>query len=283
MPSIPSTGPSTLSSVCTISTATRPCPITMIPTIHEKSTLRPGGRQGAAPSALGVAMADEDGVAAVVEPSAELLDQHDRAVSPPRAPERDGEIALSLVLVAGQREVEEVRQPPEELLGLVPGEDVLGDRGVRAGPVAQLLDEERVWQEPAVDGEVGVARQAVLVAEGHERDVHAAARDAIDEVAERGTELLPEPDSPVTTTTRRRALINILRSRSRPSPSRRVAVDAPGELERAVPAAMAEEMVPRRGLDEQRHAAAGTYRDAHHRQRQLEQRVALLDQAEAVD
>src|SRR5205823_14151017 len=46
---------------------------------------------------------------------------------------------------------------------------------------------------------------------------------------------------------------------------------------------MAEEMVPRRGLDEQRHAAAGTYRDAHHRQRQLEQRVALLDQAEAVD
>src|SRR5438874_1082904 len=189
MPSIPSTGPSTLSSVCTISTATRPCPITMIPTIHEKSTLRPGGRQGAAPSALGVAMADEDGVAAVAEPSAELLDQHDRAVSPPRAPERDGEIALSLVLVAGQGEVEEVRQPPEELLGLVPGEDVLGDRGVRAGPVAQLLDEERVWQEPAVDGEVGVARQAVLVAEGHERDGHAAARDAIDEVAERGAPL----------------------------------------------------------------------------------------------
>src|SRR5207253_1392982 len=93
MPSIPSTGPSTLSSVCTISTATRPCPITMIPTIHEKSTLRPGGRQGAAPSALGVAMADEDGVAAVAEPSAELLDQHDRAVSPPRAPERDGHAA----------------------------------------------------------------------------------------------------------------------------------------------------------------------------------------------
>src|SRR5438876_498510 len=157
MPSIPSTGPSTLSSVCTISTATRPCPMTMIPTIHEKSTLRPGGRQGAAPSALGVAMADEDGLAAVAEPSAELLDQHDRAVSPPRAPERDGEIALSLVLVAGQGEVEEVRQPPEELLGLVPGEDVLGDRGVRAGPVAQLLDEERVWQEPAVDGDVDVA------------------------------------------------------------------------------------------------------------------------------
>ena len=111
-------------------------------------------------------------------------------MSPPRAPERDGEIALSLALVAGQGEVEEVRQPLEELLGLVPGEDVLGDRGVRAGPVAQLLDEERVWQEPAVDGEVGVARQAVLVAEGHERDGHAAARDAIDEVAERGTELV---------------------------------------------------------------------------------------------
>src|SRR5439155_883751 len=176
MPSIPSTGPSTLSSVCTISTATRPCPITMIPTIYEKSTPRAGGRQGAAPSALGVAMADEDGVAAVAEPSAELLDQHDRAVSPPRAPERDGEIALSLVLVAGQGEVEEVRQPPEELLGLVPGEDVLGDRGVRAGPVPEL---------PAHARELGEqAPLAHVDAECHARHLLARALPELDEAGD---------------------------------------------------------------------------------------------------
>src|SRR5436309_7216881 len=93
--------------------------------------------------------------------------------------------------------------------------------------------------------------------------------------------LLPEPESPVTTTTRKRGFIDILRSRSLLA-SRRVAIDLPRELESAVPAAAAEEMVARRGLDEHRHAAPRPHRDAHERQLHLEQRVAFLDQAQAI-
>src|SRR5437667_594336 len=258
--SSPSIGPRTLSSVCTISTATRPCPITMMPTMTKIYSPTPGAarRRSHRLSTLGVAVPEQHGVAAGREPAAELLDQHDGAVAAPRAAEGDGEIALPLAQVARQGEIEEVGEPLQELLGLVAREDVLGHRRVGPGAVTELLDEEGIRQEAAVDREVGVARETVLVAEGHERHGHRAGPGAPDQLAERGAEfvngerarvedavgdlpqgpqllalatdavgqaaalgrgmrkprsssprmavLLPEPESPVTTTTRKRPL-----------------------------------------------------------------------------
>src|SRR5947207_4028866 len=59
-------------------------------------------------------------------------------------------------------------------------------------------------------------------------------------------------------------------------------VDALGEVERAVPAARAEEVVAGRGLDQHRHAAAWPDGDAHQGQLHLEQRIAPRAQAEAI-
>src|SRR5213083_335568 len=59
-------------------------------------------------------------------------------------------------------------------------------------------------------------------------------------------------------------------------------VDALGEVERAVPAARAEEVIAGRGLDQHRHAAARPDGDAHQGQLHLEQRVAPRDQTEAI-
>src|ERR1700745_8931 len=91
--STPSSGPRTPSSVCTISSASRPCPTTTIPTIDTKFLLPRWGcgkRTRLRPSALGVAVADAQAMAAGLEPSAELLDQYDRAVAPSGAADGDG-------------------------------------------------------------------------------------------------------------------------------------------------------------------------------------------------
>src|SRR5439155_222043 len=69
--------------------------------------------------AVGIAVADEHAVATLREPAAQLLDEHDRAVSAARAAERDGEIALPLALVERQGEGEEVEHAVEELLALL--------------------------------------------------------------------------------------------------------------------------------------------------------------------
>ena len=46
--------------------------------------------------------------------------------------------------------------------------EILGDRGVGAREIAQLLDIVRIRQEAHVEHEVGVERQPVFVAEGDE-------------------------------------------------------------------------------------------------------------------
>ncbi len=93
---------------------------------------------------------------------------HTRAVFAAGAADRDGQIALALALVAGAEQVEQLDVPVEELAGALLGEHVVGDLRVLAGQVAQLRDPERVGQEPHVDHQVGVQRQAVLVAEGQQ-------------------------------------------------------------------------------------------------------------------
>ena len=91
-----------------------------------------------------------------------------RAVLAARAADRDRHVPLALAAVAGGDELEQLGVAVEELLGAGLVEDVAGDLLVEAGEGAQLRDPVRVGQEAAVDDEVGVDRQAVLVAEGHD-------------------------------------------------------------------------------------------------------------------
>src|SRR5438132_10975256 len=141
-------------------------------------------------SAVGVAVASEHAVATLREPTAQLLDQHDRAVAAARTAERDGEIALPLALVERQREGEEVEHAGEELLALLAAQHPVGHRRVGPGPGAQLLDEKGVGQEAAVERQIRVGRQPVLVAERDEGDRHRARLGPLDEVAQRAAQLV---------------------------------------------------------------------------------------------
>src|SRR5581483_11126274 len=101
----------------------------------------------ARPSSVDVAVADEDAVAARFEAAAQLLREDDRAVAAAGAAEGDRQVALALVLVARDREGEQVGHLREEPLCLVAPEHVVGHRRVAAGLRPQLLDEERVREE----------------------------------------------------------------------------------------------------------------------------------------
>src|SRR5207253_5533128 len=130
--------------------ASKECPVTSVPNPK---------------LAVGVAVADEHAVATFREPAAQLLDEHERAVAAARAAERDGEIALPLALVERQGEGEEVEHAAEELLARLAAQHPVGDRRVGPGPGAQLLDEEGIGEEAAVERQVRVGREPVLVAE----------------------------------------------------------------------------------------------------------------------
>ena len=102
------------------------------------------------------------------EAGGELLGRGDRAVLAAGAADRDGHIALALTAVSGRDELEQLGVAVEELLGAGLVEDVRRHLLVQAGVRAQLRDPVRVGQEPHVHDQVGVDRQAVLEAEGHD-------------------------------------------------------------------------------------------------------------------
>jgi hypothetical protein len=97
-----------------------------------------------------------------------LRDRHG-AVLAARAPDRDHEVRLALGLVARQEVVQQRLEVVVELLQVAVAPDVLDHPRVLAGQRLEVRDVVRVRQEPDVEGEVGVARRAVLVAEGLER------------------------------------------------------------------------------------------------------------------
>src|SRR5437870_13383890 len=78
-------------------------------------------------SPLRIAVADEHPVAALLEPAPQLLDQHDRPMATAGATERDRQVALPLAPIAREREVEQLDDVAEELLGVLPPEHELGD------------------------------------------------------------------------------------------------------------------------------------------------------------
>ena len=101
----------------------------------------------------------------------ELLGDHDAAVPAAGAAERDRQVRLALALVAGQQQREEPVELVEELARAALREHVVADRRVEAGERAELLDPVRIRQEPAVEHEVDVEREPVLVAERHDVDL----------------------------------------------------------------------------------------------------------------
>src|SRR4030095_6687403 len=100
-------------------------------------------RAEAAPLPLNVPVADEHAAAALRQQALQLLDECDRAMPPARAADGDREVALALVLVVREREVEQAQHVSEEVLRLIPLEDVVGDGLVGADAVAEVLGEER--------------------------------------------------------------------------------------------------------------------------------------------
>src|SRR5690606_28201437 len=118
---------------------------------------------------------DDGGVEALrSEDLGHLLGDGDRAVAPAGAPKGDGEVRLALRHVRGEERSEELPQVADEILSLVLVEHVPADGLVEAGVGAQLVHPVRVGQEPAVEHDVDVERQAVLVPEGHDPGLHAA-------------------------------------------------------------------------------------------------------------
>ncbi len=94
-----------------------------------------------------------------------LFRDEDGAMLAAGAAEGYGEIALALVDVVREQELEHVRCFVEELLCLGELTNILRDLGVAAGELAELGDEVRVGEEAHVEDEVRVCRDAVLEAE----------------------------------------------------------------------------------------------------------------------
>ena len=76
---------------------------------------------------------------------------------------------------AGSRAADEIVDPVEEGAGRLLAQDEVAHGLVEARQRAEVLDPVGVGQEPAVEDEIGVEGQAVLVAERHHRHAHARA------------------------------------------------------------------------------------------------------------
>src|SRR5262249_13796686 len=89
--------------------------------------------------------------------------RHDhRAMTPPRAPDGDGEVGLALALVPREQEFQEGLEPRQKSGGVLLLDDEIAHAPVSSIQGAKLLDEMRVGQEAHVEDEIGVHRQTVL-------------------------------------------------------------------------------------------------------------------------
>src|SRR5579871_497455 len=115
-------------------------------------------------------MLDADRIARAAEKPGEVLAHDHRAVLPAGAADGDGQMCLALRRVLGQQVLEQVVEPPLELLRLAPLQHPLADLRAVAGESAQRLHVVRVGEKPHVEDQVGVDGYPVLVAE--RRDAH---------------------------------------------------------------------------------------------------------------
>ncbi len=118
------------------------------------------------------------------QPGAELLGQRHRAVPPARAAQGDGQVRLALLDEGGQEQPHQVVDPVEEGPGGLLAHDEVPHGLVEPRQGTQLLHPVGIGQEPAVEDEVGVEGQAVLVPERHHRHAHARLRVVAEEVGD---------------------------------------------------------------------------------------------------
>ncbi len=135
------------------------------------TTFGPGSGPAVADT-VDVPVADRCGLGAEPdEDLAERLGDRDAAVPTAGAADRDREVRLPFALVRRERELEQPAQLLEERLRVGLAEHVVAHGRVAAVERAQLLDPVRVREEAAVEDEVDVERQPVLVAEAHDADL----------------------------------------------------------------------------------------------------------------
>ena len=75
-----------------------------------------------------------------------------------RTADRDRQVALSLVLVVGEREAQVLASDLEESLRERVSEDVLRDGLLASGPRSKLVDLEGIGEEAHVPDDVGIRR-----------------------------------------------------------------------------------------------------------------------------
>ena len=126
-------------------------------------------------------MGDGGRVAVGAEPLGDRLGDGDGPVAATRAPEGDGEVAATLRLLGRQHDGEEGVDLLEERRRHVLAEHVGPHVVVQAREGTEVLDPVGVRQEPAVQHDVDVEGQAVLVAERDHVDVQLVLGQLVDE------------------------------------------------------------------------------------------------------
>ena len=130
----------------------------------------------------------EDGhrhVRQLTEAPRELLGQGDRAVEATRAAERDPQLILALGAIRRGGEGQELGDELEEPIRRRLLEDEVADLRLLAGERLQLRVPVGVRQEADVEDEIGLERQAVLVAKGDDVDAKLVLRRGVRERATR--------------------------------------------------------------------------------------------------
>src|SRR5688500_12190623 len=145
-------------------------------------------RQTAARALPGdVAVADLGVPAGLAQPAREALDDGDGAVPAAGAADRHREVAAVLGAVARQQVEQQIGEPRHQLVVIRLGVEVRDDPVVLAGERAQAGNEVRIGQEAHVEQQVRAGGDAVLEAEGDERELHLGAarprREGVEDLA----------------------------------------------------------------------------------------------------
>ena len=117
-------------------------------------------------------MRDLGGEAALLEGLFDLLGEHDGAVFAAGATESNRQIAFAFANVMRNEVGKKALNAAEKLPGLRERTDVLLDFGILAGIAAKAGNEMGIGQETDVEDEIGVRRDAKLVAETHDGHEH---------------------------------------------------------------------------------------------------------------
>ncbi len=100
---------------------------------------------------------------------ADFLGDHDRAVLPSRATERDRQVTLAFMNVMRKQVDQQIGNARNELPGLRKRADIFRDAWIAPGQRAEFWNEVRVGQEAHVEDQVSVLRNSLTESETHAR------------------------------------------------------------------------------------------------------------------